>query len=109
MSQVLYIYSCRNWTEFWKIAIIFTEKKIEPAESNKEDECFEIFPSKEQEDRDYFAPSLVSTLNCIIFLNNHNIYHVPIEDIIEKLIDQFDDISRAEQNHSDLIAGVYEG
>lgn len=69
----------------------------------------EIVPSQEQEDRDYFSPDLVKTLNCISFQNNLSVYHVPIEDIINKLIDQFDDIGSAEQNHSDLISGVYEG
>lgn len=76
---------------------------------NKEDECEEIFPSPDQEECDYFSPNLVASLNCISFLNNHKIYHLPIEDIIDKLIDQSDDISCAERNHSDLIAGVYEG
>lgn len=89
----------------------YTEIKAapEPETPGKYDECFEVFPSEEQEQADYFAPDLVSTLNCISFNNLHKIYHVPLEDIIDKLIDQFDDISCAEENHSDLIAGIYEG
>lgn len=76
---------------------------------NKEDECIEIHPTQEQEECDYFAPDLVSTLNHMSFQNNHRVYHVPIEDVIDKLMDQSDDIGCAEQNHSDLIAGIYEG
>lgn len=51
----------------------------------------------------------MTTLNSIPFHNDHKVYHVPIEDIIDKLVDQSDDINCAEKNHSDLIAGVYEG
>lgn len=85
-----------------------SDKRVTEA-VNKYDECFEVFPTDEQEEHDYFAPDLVATLNCMSFHNDHNVYHVPIEDIIDKLIDQSDDISCAEQNHSDLIAGIYEG
>lgn len=85
------------------------ETKPEPIVVNKEDECFEIVPSKEQEECDYFSPNLVSTLSCITFENDQRVYHVSLEDIIDKLIDRFDDIGCAEQNHSDLVSGVYEG
>lgn len=86
-----------------------TASEPEPDSKSKFDECFEVLPSEEQEKRDYFSPDLVTSLNCISFQKNHQVYHVPIEDIIDKLIDQSDDISCAEQNHSDLIAGIYEG
>lgn len=43
------------------------------------------------------------------FGSSHQVYHVPIEDVIDKLIDDADDIGCAEKNHSDLIAGIYEG
>ncbi|XP_031624767.1 histidine protein methyltransferase 1 homolog [Contarinia nasturtii] len=85
-----------------------TETKAEPKSVSKHDECHEIFPSKKQAECDYFAPNLVRTLKCITF-PKHNVYHVPIEDIISKLVNEFDDIGCAEQNHSDLIAGIYEG
>lgn len=87
----------------------FNEAQIETKSANKEDECIEIHPTQEQVERDYFSPDLVSTLNCMSFQNNHQVYHVPIEDVIDKLIDQSDDISCTEANHSDLIAGIYEG
>lgn len=76
---------------------------------NKEDECIEIHATQEQELCDYFSPDLVSTLNSMLFQNDQQVYHVPIEDVIDKLMDQSDDISCAEQHHSDLIAGIYEG
>lgn len=82
-----------------------TESKI----VNKEDECVEVHATQEQELCDYFSPDLVSTLNRMPFQNDHQVYHVPIDDVIDKLMDQSDDISCAEQNHSDLIAGIYEG
>lgn len=87
----------------------FKESKTESQIVNKEDECIEIHPTQEQAECDYFSPDLVSTLNCMSFQNNHQVYHVPIEDVIDRLIDQSDDIGCAEQNHSDLIAGIYEG
>lgn len=86
-----------------------SESTTELKPVNKYDECFEIVPTKEQEKIDYFAPNLVATFNCIIFQNDHRVYHIPIDDIIDKLAEGSDDISCAEQNHSDLIAGVYEG
>lgn len=89
--------------------ISFEEFDTESQLVNKEDECIEIHPTQEQQECDYFAPDLVITLNCMPFQNNHRVYHVPIEDVIDKLIDQTDDIGCAEQNHSDLIAGIYEG
>lgn len=85
------------------------ESETESQIVNKEDECIEIHPTQEQEECDYFAPDLVSSLSCKSFQNNHQVYHVPIEDVIDKLMDQSDDIGCAEQNHSDLIAGIYEG
>lgn len=87
---------------------VLVTDNVESKAVNKYDECHEIFPSNEQAECDYFSPSLVSTLITITF-NQHNVYHLPIEDIIHKLAKQFDDISCAEQNHSDLIAGIYEG
>lgn len=87
----------------------FIEKNTEPVSMNKYDECFEIFPSDKQVKCDYFSPSLVTTLNSITFENGYKVYHMPIDDIIDKLAKESDDISCAEQNHSDLIAGVYEG
>lgn len=76
---------------------------------NQCDECFEILPTEKQEKCDYFSPNLLTTLKSISFENGHKVYHVPIDDIIDKLAEQSDDISCAEQNHSDLIAGIYEG
>ena len=99
------------WLTFF---VLIAETKTETGTSteskavNKHDECHEIFPSKEQAERDYFAPNLVATLSSITF-HKHRVYHVPIEDIIDKLAEQFDDIGCAEKNHSDLIAGIYEG
>lgn len=85
-----------------------TETNTESKAVNKHDEFHEIFPSKEQAERDYFAPNLLATLNTITF-HRHRVYHVPIEDIIDKLTEKFDDIDCAEKNHSDLVAGIYEG
>lgn len=85
------------------------EPESEPETINKCDECFEVIPTEEQEKGDYFAPDLVSTLNRISFGNKHKIYHLPVENIIDQLIEKYDDISCAEQHHSDLVAGVYEG
>lgn len=87
----------------------FKETETKSPAVNKEDECIEIHPTQEQEECDYFAPDLVSSLNCMSFKNNHHVIYVPIEDVIDKLIDNADDIGCAEQNHSDLIAGIYEG
>lgn len=86
-----------------------TEAEHKPEPINKCDECFEVVPTEEQEKGDYFAPDLVSTLNRISFGNKHKIYHVPVENIIDQLIEKYDDISCAEQHHSDLVAGIYEG
>lgn len=82
--------------------------KAEAKSVSKYDECHEVLPSKEQAERDYFAPNLVTTLKCVSF-HEHKVYHVSIDGIMEKLAGEFDDIGCAEQNHSDLIAGVYEG
>lgn len=108
------LYEILAWKWGLTLFVLVAETKTEAETStdskavNEHDECHEIFPSKEQSERDYFAPNLVATLNCITF-HQHTVYHVPIDDIIDQLAEQFDDIGCAEKNHSDLIAGIYEG
>lgn len=43
------------------------------------------------------------------FDDNHKIFYISVGDIINDLIEESDDITCAEENHSDLVAGVYEG
>lgn len=40
---------------------------------------------------------------------NSKIFHVPINGILDELTEESDEITFAEENHSDLVAGVYEG
>lgn len=43
------------------------------------------------------------------FSNDHKIAYISVGDIINDLLEESDDITCAEENHSDLVAGVYEG
>lgn len=74
---------------------------------SKYDECKEITPTDKQLDTDYSCPPF--ELNTLILKNEQKIHYVSIGDIISELIENADEITCAENNHSDLVAGVYEG
>lgn len=74
---------------------------------SKYDECKEIHPTDQQLDTDYSCPPY--ELNLLELKNDHKIHYVAIGDIIGELLENSDEITCAEDNHSDLVAGVYEG
>lgn len=93
--------------------VLFCVIWAEKAETNatittgKYDECVEVFASEEQLQPNYSSSQL--SLNVMTFDDNHKIFYISVGDIINDLIEESDDITCAEENHSDLVAGVYEG
>lgn len=74
---------------------------------SKYDECKEITPTDQQLDTDYSCPPF--ELNALTLKNGEKINYVSIGDIISELIENADEITCAENSHSDLVAGIYEG
>lgn len=80
---------------------------MKPAVESKYDVCKEIVPTAVQLETDYSCPPF--ELNSLHLENGHKISYISIGDIISELIENADEITCAENNHSDLVAGVYEG
>lgn len=66
-----------------------------------------MFPSDEQLSTDYQPADVF--LNYMTFENDHKVLHVPVDEIVDKLTENAEDIKLAEQTHSDVVPGVYEG
>lgn len=69
--------------------------------------CVEIFPTEEQMkeielDQDF-------EVNSVDFHNRETVYHVPLENVIEKITSESEDIECAEKSNSDVVPGIYEG
>lgn len=75
--------------------------------NNKYDECVEIIPTAEQIENASFQKEI--ELKSISFGTVVKVFHVPVDDILNTLTEESDEINRAENNHSDLVVGVYEG
>lgn len=104
MVQIVFLLISVAKTKFSSLLIAVIE--AEPVAS-KYDECIEVIPSNEQIESTEHSSGL--NANLILFENDHLILHIPVDSIIEKLSEESDDISCAEQNHSDVVPGVYEG
>lgn len=74
---------------------------------NKYDECLEIIPTAEQIENASHQKEM--ELKSMSFGKVDKVYHVPVDEILDTLTEESDEINRAENSHSDLVAGVYEG
>lgn len=73
----------------------------------KYNECFEIIPTAEQIENASLQKKI--KLKSISFGKVDQVFHVAVDEILDTLTRESDEINRAENNHSDLVAGVYEG
>lgn len=74
---------------------------------NKYHDCFEIIPTAEQIENASLQKEI--KLKSISFGKSDKVFHVPVDEILDTLTEESDEINRAENSHSDLVAGVYEG
>lgn len=79
---------------------------VEPV-NGKNDECIEIFPTDNQIKGK--TSNNHDEMGFMNFGDNHKINHVQVDEILNQLTNESNEISCAEQNHSDLVAGIYEG
>lgn len=79
-----------------------TESDIIPCK-----ECQEIIPTAEQIEK--YQNVECEYLNEMQFDDNRRVYFFPIDDLINDITAESEDINYSEQNHSDIVPGVYEG